>query len=418
MERKIGVYICECGPNIAEKIDIDKVIEAISPIEDVSVVEKYKLLCSADGKKFLEEQIRKQGLTHLVIAACSPREHEKTFMEVCENAGINPYLFQLANIREQCAWITEDKDEATKKAITLVKAAIRRVGYHVSLEKKEIECNPDVLVIGGGPYVGAPALVGIAALRTGADLAFVARPLDNRYFDRWLNRLRTRSGNRIITKQGALRGIARALKDKRFVGLLMDQGATGRDGVFVDFFGHLAGSSAALGLLAGRFQVPVHAVYAVRDRSGTGQTVYIGQCCEGLKQIPAAATYDQDCNPVGIGGAGPICSDCGNGICEPWESKCNCPLDCREPRIIYVDGRSAGANDGASWADAYNFLQDALADANSSEKPVEIRVAQGHFKEDAAHGDVDVGIGGAVGVLIVAVEPTQVSRVAAICNGV
>jgi len=150
MERTIGVYICECGPNIAEKVDIDKVIDAVSSIEDVAVVEKFKLLCSADGKKFLEEQIKKQGLTHLVVAACSPKEHEKTFMEVCENAGINPYLFQLANIREQCAWITEDKDEATKKAIRLIRAAIGRVRYHSSLEKKEIESNPDVLVIGGG----------------------------------------------------------------------------------------------------------------------------------------------------------------------------------------------------------------------------------------------------------------------------
>jgi len=150
MEKKIGVYICECGPNIAEKIDIDKVIDAVSSLDDVNVVDRYKLLCSVDGKKFLEEQIKKQGLTHLVVAACSPKQHEQTFMEVCENAGINPYLFQLANIREQCAWITEDKDEATKKAIILVKAAIRRVRYHVSLEKKEIDSNPDVLVIGGG----------------------------------------------------------------------------------------------------------------------------------------------------------------------------------------------------------------------------------------------------------------------------
>jgi heterodisulfide reductase subunit A len=150
MERKIGVYICECGPNISEKVDIDKVIDAVSPIEDVSVVEKFKLLCSADGKKFLEEQIKKHGITHLVVAACSPKEHEKTFMEVCEKADLNPYLFQLANIREQCAWITEDKDEATKKAIRLIRAAIGRVRYHSSLEKKEIESNPDVLVIGGG----------------------------------------------------------------------------------------------------------------------------------------------------------------------------------------------------------------------------------------------------------------------------
>ena len=150
MERKIGVYVCECGPNIAEKVDIDKVLNAVSSLEDVAVAEKYKLLCSVDGKKFLEDEIKKHGLTHLVVAACSPKQHEQTFMEVCENAGINPYLFQLANIREQCAWITEDKDKATEKAIRLTKAAIGRVRYHSSLEKREIECNPDVLVIGGG----------------------------------------------------------------------------------------------------------------------------------------------------------------------------------------------------------------------------------------------------------------------------
>ena len=85
-----------------------------------------------------------------MVAACSPREHLKTFMGVCETAGINPYLFQLANIREQCAWITDNKDEATEKAIRLIKAAVGRVRYHNILEKKQIESNTDVLVIGGG----------------------------------------------------------------------------------------------------------------------------------------------------------------------------------------------------------------------------------------------------------------------------
>jgi KDO2-lipid IV(A) lauroyltransferase len=109
-----------------------------------------------------------------------------------------------------------------------------------------------------------------------ANLAFVARPLDNPYFDRWLNCLRGRSGNRMITKQGAMRAISRALREGFFVGLLMDQGATGRDGIFVDFFGHLAGSNVALGYLAGRFEVPVHPVHIYRDASGTGHTVHIG----------------------------------------------------------------------------------------------------------------------------------------------
>jgi Kdo2-lipid IVA lauroyltransferase/acyltransferase len=109
-----------------------------------------------------------------------------------------------------------------------------------------------------------------------AQLSVVVRPLDNRYFDRWLTRLRTRSGNRIILKRGALRGVHRALREGNLVGLLMDQGATGRDGVFVDFFGHLAGSSAALALLASRFRVPVHPVYIIRDPTGIGNTVHIG----------------------------------------------------------------------------------------------------------------------------------------------
>ena len=91
MERKLGVYVCECGPNIAENIHIDKVLDSLSSSDDVSVAKRYNLLCSADGKKFLSEEIKKKGLTHLVIAACSPRQHEKTFMNVCEEAGINPY---------------------------------------------------------------------------------------------------------------------------------------------------------------------------------------------------------------------------------------------------------------------------------------------------------------------------------------
>ncbi len=150
MEKKIGVFICECGPNIAEKIDIDEVIKAISPLNDVGVVQRYKLLCSEEGKKYLVEQIKKQNITHLVCAACSPRDHLSTFMDVCETAGINPYLFQLANIREQCAWITNDKIEATDKAIRLTKAAIARVRIQAPLEQKHITSNPDVLVIGGG----------------------------------------------------------------------------------------------------------------------------------------------------------------------------------------------------------------------------------------------------------------------------
>jgi len=150
MEEKIGVYVCECGPNIAGKIDIDRVLDALSSLEGVAVADRHKLLCSGPGKTFLAEKLEEEGLTHLVVAACSPKQHEVTFMKVCEEAGLNPHLFQLTNIREQCAWIVEDNDEATDKAIRHIKAAIRRVRYHTPLEKAEITCNPDVVIIGGG----------------------------------------------------------------------------------------------------------------------------------------------------------------------------------------------------------------------------------------------------------------------------
>ncbi|MBN2543330.1 CoB--CoM heterodisulfide reductase iron-sulfur subunit A family protein [bacterium] len=150
MSDKIGVYVCECGPNIGEAIDIDKVIEAISPIEDVAVVRRHKLLCSGDGQNFLVDEIKNEGLTHVVLGACSPKDHEITFMNVATRAGINPYLIQVVNIREQCAWIFKDKDIATKKAIKYIRAGIERIKYHKPLQKKELDANPDVLVLGGG----------------------------------------------------------------------------------------------------------------------------------------------------------------------------------------------------------------------------------------------------------------------------
>jgi len=150
MAKKIGIYVCECGTNIAEKVDIDRVIAALSPLKDVAVVDKYKLLCSGDGQKYLKQSIEEQGLTHVVIAACSPKQQEVTFMNVCEQAGLNPQLCQIVNIREQCAWVTPDRAEATKKAIRQTRAAVNRVRYHAALEKREVDCNPDVLVIGGG----------------------------------------------------------------------------------------------------------------------------------------------------------------------------------------------------------------------------------------------------------------------------
>ncbi|MBN2035891.1 MAG: CoB--CoM heterodisulfide reductase iron-sulfur subunit A family protein [Chitinispirillaceae bacterium] len=149
-EKRVGVYVCECGPNIANAVDIDAILSAVSGSDNVVVAQRFKLLCTDEGKKFLIDEIAKYGLTHLVVGACSPKQEEATFMSLCEQAGINPYMFQMANIREHVAWVTPDKQQATERAIRSIRAAIYRVQYHSPLEKHEIECNADVLVIGGG----------------------------------------------------------------------------------------------------------------------------------------------------------------------------------------------------------------------------------------------------------------------------
>jgi len=146
----IGLYLCECGPNIADSIDLDLVAAEVEKDGKVARVERFKLLCSEDGKKFLAESIKEHGYGHVVVAACSPKQHQTTFEEVAAGVGLNPHMIQMVNIREQCAWMTPDKEEATGKALRLVRAAVSRVRYHRALEQKEIECNPDVVVIGGG----------------------------------------------------------------------------------------------------------------------------------------------------------------------------------------------------------------------------------------------------------------------------
>jgi heterodisulfide reductase subunit A len=154
MSDKIGVYVCECGPNIASKVDIEKIKEEIKKLEDFAdvelVVKNHKLLCSVDGKKFLENEINENNLTHLVCAACSPRDHDTTFINVCKKTNLNPYMYQIVNIREHCAWIIPDKEEATQKAIRMIHAGMDRVLYQQPLEEKQLDSNPDVLVIGGG----------------------------------------------------------------------------------------------------------------------------------------------------------------------------------------------------------------------------------------------------------------------------
>jgi len=149
MER-IGVYVCECGPNIKEVLDVDEVVRFAQILDNVVWARSFGLLCSDQGKAVIAGEIKEHGLTRLVIAACSPKEHEITFRNVLKDAGLNPFLVQIANIREQCAWVVKDKAVATQKAKEIITAAIERVVYHESLEVKQIECRPDVLVVGAG----------------------------------------------------------------------------------------------------------------------------------------------------------------------------------------------------------------------------------------------------------------------------
>jgi heterodisulfide reductase subunit A2 len=160
--RKIGVYVCHCGVNISSVVDVKQVAERATREGDVVVAKDYKFMCSAPGQDMIREDIRKLGLDRIVVAACSPRMHDETFRGAARTAGLNPFFSHMVNIREQDSWVTVDKALATQKAISLTRAAIRRVRSHQPLFSKEVEVTDGVLVIGGG-------IAGIQAALTIAD---------------------------------------------------------------------------------------------------------------------------------------------------------------------------------------------------------------------------------------------------------
>jgi len=162
MDRKIGVYICHCGSNIAGTVDVGAVTDFARGLPSVAVARDYKYMCSDPGQELIRQDINQLGLNRVVVASCSPQMHEPTFRRVCESAGLNKYLFQMANIREHCSWVTEDRAAATEKAKALVSAAVRRIYYQEPLETKEVPVNPNTLVVGGG-IAGIQAALEIAA---------------------------------------------------------------------------------------------------------------------------------------------------------------------------------------------------------------------------------------------------------------
>ncbi|MEM0084737.1 MAG: CoB--CoM heterodisulfide reductase iron-sulfur subunit A family protein [Candidatus Methanomethylicia archaeon] len=159
---KVGVYICHCGKNIAGVIDVKRVVEEIRKLNEVSVAVDYTFMCSKNGQQMIIDDIKNDKVDRVVVAACSPTMHEETFMRAVEEGGLNRYLFEMANIREQCAWVHYDNpEEATEKAIDIIRAAVKKVCLYEPLKRVKLPITRRALVIGGG----------IAGIRAALDIA-------------------------------------------------------------------------------------------------------------------------------------------------------------------------------------------------------------------------------------------------------
>ncbi len=150
MADRVGVYVCHCGSNIAGTVDVEEIARWSATLDGVAVAREYKFLCSSLGQAMIGEDVKTLGLTRVVVAACSPHLHEKTFRRACANAGLNPYLLQMANIREHVSWVTKEKQAATDKVKALVAGAVARVKHHRPLDPMPVEVNPHTLVLGAG----------------------------------------------------------------------------------------------------------------------------------------------------------------------------------------------------------------------------------------------------------------------------
>ncbi len=159
--QRIGVFVCHCGTNIAATVDVEKVAQALGKEPGVVISTDYPYMCSQSGQDMIRAAIEEHRLTGVVICSCSPRMHEQTFRKTCASAGLNPYMLEIANIREQCSWIHKNKDEATEKAVILGRAAIAKVHLNAPLTAGTSPVTKRALVIGGG----------IAGIQTALDIA-------------------------------------------------------------------------------------------------------------------------------------------------------------------------------------------------------------------------------------------------------
>jgi heterodisulfide reductase subunit A len=150
-EIRIGVYVCHCGTNIGGVVDVEKVVDSVSSLPGVSISRDYAYMCSDPGLELIKNDIKSLDLNRVVVASCSPLMHEITFRTACVEAGLNPFLFQMTNIREHVAWVHMSEPEtATKKAKDLISAAINRVAEHLPLEERRVDVKQSALVVGAG----------------------------------------------------------------------------------------------------------------------------------------------------------------------------------------------------------------------------------------------------------------------------
>ncbi len=159
--QRIGVFVCHCGTNIAATVDVEAVAKALGQEPGVVFATDYPYMCSQSGQDMIRDAIHEKKLTGVVICSCSPRMHEQTFRKTCEKAGLNPYMVEIANIREQCSWIHKNREEATEKAVILGRAAIAKVQLNAPLTAGTSPVTKRALVIGGG----------IAGIQTALDIA-------------------------------------------------------------------------------------------------------------------------------------------------------------------------------------------------------------------------------------------------------
>jgi heterodisulfide reductase subunit A len=161
MASRIGVYVCHCGINIAATVDSKAVAEYAATLPNVVVARDYMYMCSDPGQALIQQDIRDYGLNRVVVASCSPRMHEVTFRTVIQEEGVNPYFFEMANIREQVSWVHSDRPTGTRKAKEIVAGTVAKAALLEPLEEREVDVVPAALVIGGG-IAGLEAALDIA----------------------------------------------------------------------------------------------------------------------------------------------------------------------------------------------------------------------------------------------------------------